>query len=62
MAKPKEAFADVEIEDEPISFSNLFDFDYSFATDEQIKQIELAKDLFYNQKIDFGFSQLQITI
>ncbi|HNY44564.1 MAG TPA: hypothetical protein PKH15_07730 [Bacteroidales bacterium] len=59
LAKPLEAFKDVE-EEEPISFCNLFDgIDLSIATEEQKVQIEKAKDLFTNQKIDFGFSQIQ---
>ena len=59
LAKPLEAFKDVEDEVEPISFSGLFDdLDLSSATDEQRKQLENAKDLFNNQKLDFGFSQI----
>ncbi len=34
----------------------LDDIDLSSATDEQESK-EKAKDLFYNQKLDFGFSQ-----
>jgi hypothetical protein len=58
LVKPREAFVDIDIEDEPISFSNLFDIDLSSATEEQREQIAKAKDLFTNQKIDFGFSQI----
>jgi hypothetical protein len=59
LAKPLEAFRDIEEDDEPISFKNLFDdIDLSSATDEQRKLLENAKDLFYNQKLDFGFSQI----
>ncbi len=60
LAKPLKAFKDVEIDDEPISFTNLFDdLDLSFATEEQKEQIHFAKNLFSNQKLDFGFSQIQ---
>lgn len=59
LAKPLEAFADIEQDDMPISFSNLFDFDLSFATEEQKLQLEDAKDILFNQKLDFGFSQIQ---
>lgn len=60
LAKPLEAFKDIESEDEPISFKGLFDdIDLSFATEEQRKQLENAKDLFQNQKLDFGFSQIE---
>ena len=60
LAKPLEAFKDVNEEDEPISFSSLFDdINLSHATEEQKDQIAKAKDLFTNQKFDFGFSQIQ---
>jgi hypothetical protein len=60
LAKPTEAFNDVNEEEEPINFSELFEnFDLSLVTEEQKGQIEKAKDLFTNQKIDFGFSQIQ---
>lgn len=60
LAKPSEAFKEIEEEDKPISLSTIFDdLDLEFATPEQKEQIKLAKDLFTNQKIDFGFSQLK---
>lgn len=60
LVRPIEAFKDIEKEEEPISFLKLFDdLDLSFATPEQREQIEKAKDLFTNQKLDFGFSQMQ---
>jgi len=59
LAKPREAFNDVQ-NDTEISFATMFDdLDLEIATKEQKEQIELAKDLFTNQKIDFGFSQIQ---
>ncbi len=46
LVKPLEAFKYVEIDDEPISFTNLFDdLDLSFATEEQKEQIHFAKNL-----------------
>ena len=60
LARPLEAFKDIKEEDEPISFENLFnDLDLSSATDEQRKRIENAKDVLCNQKMDFGFSQIE---
>lgn len=59
LAKPLEAFEGIQKDDTPISFSNLFDLDLSFATEEQRKQITKAKDIFYNQQFDFGFSKIQ---
>lgn len=63
LAKPTEAFKDIEDEEE-FSFSNTFlglfdDIDLSFATQEQQEQFSKAKEIFTNQKIDFGFSQIQ---
>ncbi len=58
LAKPNEAFRDVK-QDEPISFSNIFDdLDLEFATPEQKVQVELAKEILTNQKLDFGFSKI----
>jgi hypothetical protein len=59
LAKPSEAFKEIQQEDTPISFSDLFDLDLSHATDKERDQIAIAKDVFYNQKFDFGFSQIQ---
>ena len=60
LAKPSEAFKDVENETGPSSFLNLFDdLDLSSATEEQREQFILAKKLFTKQKLDFGFSQIQ---
>jgi hypothetical protein len=58
LAKPSEAFKDIE-QDEPISFSNIFDgLDLEFATPEQKAQVEFAKEILTNQKLDFGLSQI----
>jgi hypothetical protein len=60
LAKPLEAFNDIETDSELISFTNIFnDIDLSFATDEQKQQIEFAKKILTTQKLDFGFSQVQ---
>lgn len=57
LAKPNEAFKDIE-QDEPISFSNLFeDINFEFATPEQKVKVELAKEVLYKQKLDLGLSQ-----
>lgn len=63
LAKPIEAFKDIEDEAE-FSFSNTFselfdDIDLRLATQEQQEQLFKAKEIFTNQKIDFGFSQIQ---
>lgn len=61
LIKPLQAFKDYidEDDEEDISFDNLFDIDLKYVTEEQKEQFKQAKDLLYNQKIDFGFSQLQ---
>lgn len=61
LARPLDAFKDVEEEtDTDISFTNLFDdIDLSSLTEEQQQQIANAKDLFTNQKLDFGFSNME---
>lgn len=59
LARPIEAFRDIEEQDEPISFTSLFDdVDLSSLTEEQREQFEKAKDIFRNQKLDLGFSQI----
>ena len=58
LAKPLEAFEGLLEDDEPISFSNLFDIDLSDTTKEQREQIEKAKDIFHNTEFDFGFSEI----
>ena len=61
LAEPLAAFKDVEEEpDNDISFNNLFDrIDLESLTEEQRQQIVKAKDVFTNQKLDFGFSSLE---
>lgn len=59
LAKPLEAFEGIENDTEPISFSNLFDLDLNYATDEQREQFTKARDILFNQKFDFGFSKIQ---
>lgn len=59
LAKPREAFGDIE-DDTEIAFATMFDnLDLELVTPEQKEQIKLAKDLFTNEKIDFGFLQIQ---
>lgn len=60
LARPNEAFKDIDIEEKPFSFSNLFDdINLSYATEEQAEQLKNAKDILENQKLDFGFLQNQ---
>lgn len=60
LARPNEAFKDVDVEDEPFSFSSIFeDLDLSYATSEQAEQLKNATDILKNQKLDFGFLQNQ---
>lgn len=61
LAKPLEAFKDVEQEtDTDISFTNLFDgFDLESLTEGQRQQVVKAKDVFTNQKLDFGFFNME---
>lgn len=59
IAKPLEAFRDIEVDEPPFSLSNFFkDIDLSFATQEQKEQILLTQNIFENQKIDFNFPQV----
>lgn len=59
LATPSDAFKEIDTEDETISFTNLFEgIDLTFATEEQKEQIAFAKNLFTNQKLDFGFSSM----
>jgi hypothetical protein len=62
LAKPLEAFEGILEDDEPISFSNLFDIDLINSTKEQRDQIEKAKDIFHNTEIDLGFSEINILL
>lgn len=58
LAKPTEAFDNLE-DEEGFSFSNIFDdVDLNFASQEQRDQFAKAKDLLFNQKLDFNFSQI----
>ncbi len=60
LAKPSEVFKDIQVEDEPFSFSNfLNDIDLTYATPEQANQIQLATDILKNQKLDFGLSKIK---
>lgn len=60
LARPNEAFRDVDVEDEPFSFSSIFeDLDLSYATPEQAEQLKNATNILKNQKLDFGFLQNQ---
>jgi hypothetical protein len=60
LARPNEAFKDIDNEDEPFSFASIFeDIDLSYATPEQAEQLKNATDILKNQKLDFGFLQNQ---
>lgn len=52
MVKPNEAFADVNIEDDPIDFSAIYDLDTSSFTQQQREQLEVAKNVLTNLKFD----------
>lgn len=55
LAKPMEAFEDVNADEEKIDFTKLFEINDSFITSEQKEQLNLAKQLLTNLKLDFGF-------
>lgn len=60
LARPNEAFKDIDIDEEPFSLSTFFgDMDLSYATEEQAEQLKNAIDILKNQKLDFGFLQNQ---
>lgn len=60
LARPNEAFKDIDIEDESFSFASIFeDIDLSYAPSEQVEQLKNATDILKNQKLDFGFLQNQ---
>jgi len=60
LARPNEAFKDIDVEDEPFSIASIFeDIDLSYATPEQAEQLKNATDILKNQKLDFGFLQNQ---
>lgn len=55
LAKPREAFEGLG-EDKKIDFKSMFDLDTSILPIEQQEQFENAKNLFFNQEFDFGFT------
>ena len=54
LAKPSEAFADVDVQDEPIDMSKIFDFDNSLLSPQEREQFTAAKDVLANLKFDFN--------
>lgn len=52
LVKPKEAFADVNVEDDSIDFTKIFDFDTSALDPTQREQLEVAKNVIINMKFD----------
>ena len=60
LARPIEAFNDLDDFDEYFDILNVLDeVDLSGATTEQKEQFETAKNLLINQKFDFGLSQIK---
>lgn len=59
LARPLEAFTDVEEDNDHIDFSTIFDFDTESLDPEEKEKIEKAKSLFYDTKLDFGFPELK---
>ncbi|MCM4164028.1 MULTISPECIES: hypothetical protein [unclassified Arenibacter] len=55
LAKPLDAFKDVEEETDHIDFSSILDFDTSKLPIEDIKKLEQAKTLLTEKFLDFGF-------
>ncbi|SFS83710.1 hypothetical protein SAMN04487906_1822 [Zhouia amylolytica] len=59
LARPLEAFADVEKENDDIDFSSIFDFDTSDLNPEDREKIENAKTLLTDTKLDFNFPEME---
>lgn len=60
LASPQESFAQIDSENDTISFSSLFeDIKLDFATPEQVAQIEKAKRVLTEPSALFNFSALQ---
>ena len=61
LAKPIEAFEDVDVDDEPLSLASLFDeLDLNLATPDQSNtKLNLQKNPQLIRQIDFGFPQLE---
>ena len=59
LARPLEAFADVENETDDIDFSSIFDFDTSDLNPEDQEKFENAKTLLTNTKLDFNFPGME---
>lgn len=55
LTKPKDAFESINSEEEKIDFSNIFDIEHKYLTEEQKEQLQSAKKLFSEMKFDFGF-------
>lgn len=59
LARPLEAFADVEKETDDIDFSSIFDFDTSDLNPEDQEKFENAKTLLTETKLDFNFPEME---
>jgi hypothetical protein len=59
LARPLEAFADVEKETYDIDFSSIFDFDTSDLNPEGQEKFENAKNLLTETKLDFNFPEME---
>lgn len=58
LARPLEAFADVEEDSDEVDFSSILNFDTSDLSVEDKEKIEKAKTLFTDTKLDFNFPEL----
>ena len=59
LARPLEAFAEVEKETDDIDFSSIFDFDTSDLNPEDKEKFENAKTLLTETKLDFNFPGME---
>lgn len=59
LARPLEAFEDVEKETEDFDFSSIFDFDTSELNPEDQEKFENAKTILSETKLDFNFPEME---
>jgi len=59
LARPLEAFADVERDSEEVNFSSIFNFDTSELSIEDKEKIDSARKIFTDTKLNFNFPGLE---
>lgn len=59
LARPLEAFADLEADSDEIDLSSIFDFDTSHLSVAEKEKIETAKKFLTDIKLDFNFPELE---